>query len=53
MIGWLQPNGVERIYSLGPIGADEKVLVGAAVPELQVNISTGVNFVVEPGKSAL
>jgi len=49
----LGPNGVERIHSLGPIGADEKVLVGAAVPELQANISTGVNFVVEPGKSAL
>lgn len=49
----LQPNGVERIHSLGSIAAEEKVLVGAAVPELQVNISTGVNFVVETGKSAL
>lgn len=44
---------MERILSLGPIIAEEKKLVGAAVPELQVNISTGVNFVVDAGKSAL
>jgi malate dehydrogenase len=49
----LQPNGVERIHPLGEITKEEKVLVSAAVPELQVNISTGANFILEAGKSAL
>ncbi|KAF8583402.1 NAD-malate dehydrogenase [Ramaria rubella] len=44
----LGPNGVEKIYSLGNLSSYEQGLLQAAVPELEDNISKGVNFINAP-----
>ncbi|KAH6560430.1 hypothetical protein BASA50_009676 [Batrachochytrium salamandrivorans] len=41
----LGPQGVAKIYPLGPMSAYEKTLFAAVVPELQKNIAKGVEFV--------
>jgi malate dehydrogenase len=41
----MQPNGVENIYPIGEISAEEKKLLEACLPELKKNIEKGKNFV--------
>ncbi|KAF8064063.1 L-malate dehydrogenase [Lyophyllum atratum] len=48
----LGPEGVVKIHPLGNITEKEKSLVAAAIPELENNIKTGVNYVAEAYKKA-
>lgn len=41
----MQPNGVEQIYPIGELTAEEKKLLDACLPELKTNIEKGRNFV--------
>jgi len=40
-----QPNGVEKIHSIGELTAEEKGLLEACLPELKKNIEKGKAFV--------
>ena len=40
----LQKNGVEKIFPVGPISAEEQKLLDAALPELKKNIEKGKAF---------
>jgi len=40
-----QPNGVEKIHSIGGLTAEEKGLLEACLPELKKNIEKGKAFV--------
>jgi len=46
----LGPNGIEKILPIGPIDAEEKTLLAAAVEELGPSIEKGVNFQPPPPK---
>jgi len=41
----LGPNGVEKIYPIGELSAEEEKLLEACIPELKKNIEKGRNFV--------
>ncbi|KAF8627317.1 hypothetical protein AX15_004437 [Amanita polypyramis BW_CC] len=41
----LGPNGVEKIYPLGPLSPEEQKLLEACLPELKKNIEKGKQFV--------
>jgi len=41
----LGPNGVEKIYPIGELSAEEKKLLDACLPELKKNIEKGKKFV--------
>jgi malate dehydrogenase len=41
----LKPNGVEKIYPIGELSAEEKKLIAACLPELKKNIEKGKTFV--------
>lgn len=41
----LGPNGVETIYPIGELSAEEKKLLDACLPELKTNIEKGKKFV--------
>lgn len=43
----LQKNGVEKIFPIGPISAEEQKLIDACLPELKKNIEKGKNFVAQ------
>jgi malate dehydrogenase len=40
-----QKNGVEKIYPLGPLSAEEEKLLEACLPDLKTNIEKGYAFV--------
>jgi len=40
-----QPNGVEKIHSIGELTAEEEKLLEACLPELKKNIEKGKAFV--------
>lgn len=42
-----QKNGVEKIFPIGPISAEEQKLIDACLPELKKNIEKGKNFVAQ------
>ena len=42
---YMQPNGVEKIYPIGELSAEEKKLLDACLPELKKNIEKGKKFV--------
>jgi len=44
------PEGVVKIHALGKITDAEKALVKAAIPELEINIKTGTEYVAEAYK---
>lgn len=46
----LGPNGIEKILPIGPIDAEEKSLLAAAVAELGPSIEKGVSFQPAPPK---
>ena len=41
----LQVNGVEKIYPIGPLSAQEEKLLEACLPDLKKNIEKGYAFV--------
>jgi malate/lactate dehydrogenase len=41
----LQENGVEKIYPVGPLSAEEEKLLEACLPDLKKNIEKGYAFV--------
>jgi malate dehydrogenase len=43
----LQLNGVERIFPIGPLTAEEEKLMEACLPELKKNIEKGKAFVTQ------
>ncbi|CAA7262122.1 unnamed protein product [Cyclocybe aegerita] len=47
----LGTEGVAKIIPLGKISEAEQALIKAAIPELQKNITTGINFVAEAYKT--
>ncbi|PFH47064.1 hypothetical protein AMATHDRAFT_68493 [Amanita thiersii Skay4041] len=49
----LGAEGVVKIHTLGKITDAERELVKAAIPELGINITTGVNFIGDANKPAL
>ena len=42
---FIQKNGVEKIYPLGPLSSEEQKLLEACLPELKKNIEKGYAFV--------
>ena len=40
-----QPEGIEKIYPIGELSAEEKKLLDACIPELKKNIEKGKTFV--------
>ncbi|KAH8112089.1 NAD-malate dehydrogenase [Phellopilus nigrolimitatus] len=44
----LGENGINKILPIGPVSTYEQGLLTAAVPELKINIETGVSFVQGP-----
>lgn len=42
---YMQPQGIEKIYPIGEISAEEKKLLDACLPDLKKNIEKGLNFV--------
>ena len=42
---FMQPNGVEKIYPIGELSAEEQKLLDACIPDLKKNIEKGKKFV--------
>ena len=40
----LGPNGVEKIFEIGPVNTFEQKLIDAAIPELETSIKNGLDF---------
>ena len=42
---YMQLDGVEKIYPIGELSADEQELLAACLPDLKANIEKGKEFV--------